>query len=497
MSPPLLRPVASHRPKRRRAIWAATLGCALGAGALTGHAAPGTADGTPPAQPQIAASVDEVRVAGHAMAPQQAREVAAQALARGRNDIAIAIAEALIARDSEDTFGHFVLAQAFLRAGQADKARAPARRAFALAQTPTQKHEAARVAALTAATQERFLPAQIWMRRALQNAPTPEAEARAANEFRTVRRASKLRLRFALSVSPSNNVNGGASEEVHVVEGLPFVGILSPDALALSGTISRGRVSGGYVLHKTQTAVTEVVGDVQVQRVTLSADARDKAPMADAKNYGYTIAELGLAHRRLTVQGGPVLSFGAHLGRAWFGGDHAYDTQRAQLGLTQKIGDATELHLGHGRQIQIDADGTRDDVVNTSWSLALSHKLGNADRLSAGLFLGETEGDNVQIGKTTRGLSLGYARAKPVGPLELSASLRAQESHYPDYHVIFPVPGGRWDTQLSAQIDIGLHQLDYMGFIPTLSVKRQKTSSNVGRFDTEATSISIGFKSQF
>lgn len=421
----------------------------------------------------------------------------AQALQAGRADIALLLADRILTLAPDDSFGHFLRAQAFVQTGRPSAAREPARLAFRHADTPVQKHEAARVAALSAAGRERFFTAQLWMRRALHHAPDDAAKARAGEEFRSVRRASKVSLSFSASVIPSDNVNGGASEEIHVVDGLPIVGRLSPEAVALSGTILRGHAELGYKLHRDRRSETALRAHMRGQAVRLSGEARDKAPEAKGENYNNTIVEFGLHHRRATVAGGPVLGFGVDIGRAWFGGAHSYDLKRASLSLTQALGDRNAVRLGVNRQVQIGIGHDDKDIVNASWSLGLFHTLANDDHLSLSAFYGETDADNRQAIRYSRGLSLGYARDEPLGPVTLSGSLLAQRSAYPDYSVILPVPGGRKDDRVSATLNVGLHKLDVMGFIPTMSVTHERTTSNVSRFETTTNSVSFGFKSEF
>ncbi|MGX9354908.1 hypothetical protein ACS3SW_07025 [Roseobacteraceae bacterium S113] len=427
----------------------------------------------------------------------QARTLGFQAAAQGRNDIALVLADHVLTLDPKDSFGHYLRARAFLSDGQPDAARAPARAAFAHAKTDVQKHEAAKMAARSAVAREAYLPAQFWLRRAVQAAPDEVSRAGATRDFQTARRIAPLSARLSFSISPSDNVNGGASEEIFLIDGVPFVGILSSDALALSGTIMRAGGQLSYRVQRSARAETALQAKTNVQWVTLSDEASQDAPGASGRDFGYTVLETGVTHRRLSFDGGPVLSMGAHLGRAWFAGAHAYDTQRATLGLQQPIGTHTALHLGHNRQVQMDADGVQGDVVTANWLLGVQHNLANNDQISLSVFTGDTDSDNDQRQRTSKGLSLGYSRAKPIGPVTLSGNVTAREIHYPDYTVFFPVPGGRKDTAMAASLDVGLKDVSYLGFIPTVSLTRESTRSNVSRFETETTSVSIGFRSEF
>lgn len=427
----------------------------------------------------------------------QARAIGAQTLQAGRQDIALVVADHILALAPQDSFGHFLKAQAFLRAGQPSKARAPARLAFRHAQSDVQKFEAARLAAALAAQDKKFLPGQIWMRRAIQAAPSDQARQAAAQDFRAIRHHAPLSLKFNLSVSPSDNVNGGANEAKHEVDGLDMTGLLSPDALALSGVITRASAVAGYRLQRTQTSETRAVMIGSAQHVSLSDEAKDTAPNAKNHDYGYRTIEAGISHVQAIGTAGTRISFGAFAGRGWLGGTHSYDSTRLFLGLTQPLSERTTLHLSRNNRNQRDAEFAVKDLKDQTWSLGLSFQLANADQLSAHIFSGEIDSQNTQSARTNKGLSLGYSRAKPLGPVSLSASIKAEERRYEDYAVIFPVPGGRQDTQITGAIDMGVAPLSVYGFVPTVTVSRDRTRSNVSRFDIDSTSVSLGLKSEF
>ncbi|MGR3269344.1 surface lipoprotein assembly modifier [Thalassococcus profundi] len=427
----------------------------------------------------------------------QMRVAAMRAVSAGQYEIAINLAHAMLAAHPDDSFSHFVIAQAFLRNGQPTEARPAAKLSYRLADTPVQRHEAARLAALSEAMDERFLPAQFWLRRAVQAAPDEKMRARTVREFRAARRAAKLHLTFGLSVAPSSNVNGGASEELNVVDGVPLVGILSPDAQALSGYVAQGDLRARYRLRRSEWSQTQLHGALQVRRVTLSDEARDKAPNAKGSTYNSTLFDFGLSHTQKLNEAGTLLTGGGFLGRTWYGGDPAYDYGRASLTLSQPLGDRTSLSFGGLYREQWNDGGPYADVETTGWQAGVTHYLTNDDRLSLSLARSESLSDNTQQTSDGDTLSLGYARAEPVGPVRISAAFSATRKAYPDYRVFIPVPGGREDTEYGATLDLTLHDFDYYGFVPNVRLQAERTDSNVSRFDTETFSISIGFESAF
>ncbi|MCA0993968.1 hypothetical protein [Alloyangia pacifica] len=435
--------------------------------------------------------------AGMTLNAAQLRIAALRAVQLGHFELAAELGGLLLRVDPEDAYGHFVIAQAELRGGDTEQARRAARQALRYAETDVQKHEAARVIAAAYARDERYFLSQIWMRRALMVAPSEALEARAGREFQALRGASRLRLSANLGIAPSSNVNGGASEEISTVDGLPVVGILSPSAQALAGTEAQGELALSYAIQRDARSETRLRGFSSARRVWLSPEAQDKAPDVDNGDFGSSALEFGVQHRRRLGEKGPVLGASATLGRAWQGGERAYDYRRAAFSLIQPVGTHSALIAGVSWQGQSDADTEFNDVQTRGAQLGLSHDFGAPGKVTLMLMGGEAESDNGQIARTTRGAQLAYAPAEALGPVELDLSLSAYKSHYPDYSVLLPVPGGREDKTFRADVDVAFTKLDYAGFMPVLNISGARSDSNVSRFETETLSFSLGFKSRF
>ena len=426
-----------------------------------------------------------------------ARKLALAALAEGRHDLAGQLALTILQRDPEDSFAHLVMATVLMQAGNLAEAAPAAKLAFRHAETPRQTHEAARIAALTAARQERFLPAQVWMRRAVQAAPDAASRNRAIREFKAYRGKAKLRFNLSGSLVPSSNVNNGAADRINVVDGIPLVGLLDPASQALPGMI--GTLSGrfSYRLHRDETSETRATGSAQLRRVWLTGEARDKAPEARDEDYGSTYAEAGLSHVRAL---GDSALLAAHLsfGQLWSAGDHAYDVfgAGARLVLPSEAGVTLTFSASHQRRFN-DASGLAD-VTTEGLGLGLSKALGNGDRLALSLDVSRARSDNGQARSRGRQARLSYDRGKPVGPVSLSGALTLSETTYPDYRILFfEVPGGRVDTRKEAEVTMRFDRIGYGGFVPTLTLSATQTDSNVSRFETEELSVSVGFRSAF
>lgn len=427
----------------------------------------------------------------------EAHRLALAAVAAGQTDLALSLADAILAQHPQDSFAHLVRASALLQNGAAAQAAPEARRAFRLAETPRQRHEAARVAALAEARRNRYLMSQFWMRRALNYADTPTMRARSIREFGHVARAARTDLKFDLSVQPSNNVNNGSASRLNVIDGVPIVGVLSDDALALPGLVMRAGADLRYRLQADEKSQTHLTGSLHITRVRLDDKAYDIAPTAQNEDYGTTWTEVGLSHAR--VLGGPHIMQGElALGWAWSGGEVSHNLARAGFSFGLAVSDQSRLLLGASWQAQYDFADARADIGTRSLSLGWQTRLPGGDRLSLGVAVSRADSDNAQSRMQATALSLGYTAAKPLGPVSLAGRVSWTQSHYPDYSVaFFTVPGGRTDKRLAAELDLGVTPLEYMGFIPTVTVAAERTDSNVSRFETEELSVSVGFRSSF
>ncbi|MCA0940169.1 hypothetical protein LCM08_12165 [Salipiger pacificus] len=434
---------------------------------------------------------------GMTLSAAQMRIAALRAVQTGHYALAAELGGLLLRADPSDPYGHFVIAQAELRRGNAAEARKAARQTLRYAKTDVQRHEAARVMAAAYALDESYFLSQLWMRRAMMDVPSEALGRRAGREYKALRNLSRLSLSLELSAAPSSNVNGGASEEISTVDGLPLVGILSPSAQALSGLSARGALSLSYAVQRGPKSETTLRGYGTLRRVRLSEEARDKAPSVENSDFGASSLEVGLQHRRQLGEKGPVASGSATLGRAWQGGEHSYDYRRAAVSLVQPLGAVTALTGGLSWQHQQDATSAYNDVDTFGYQLGVIRDLGTPGTVSAMLIGGAAESENGQITRDTRGLRLGYEPGAPVGPVRLSFALSAFEHRYPDYRVLFPVPGGREDEVWRAEMQVAFEKLDYAGFVPVLDLSAERSESNVSRFETETFALSLGFKSRF
>ena len=433
------------------------------------------------------------------------RQLALVLLDEGQPQQAQAVAEALLDRDPGDDVAVFSLAQALLLQGQFVAARRIAAQGFRQGKSDEMRYRIARIAALAAANEGRFTLSQFWLRRALTAAPAPADRQRTMADAQAVRSQNPWRSDVALSFAPSNNVNGGARSAINTVDGLPYALQLSADAQALSGWIGTLDLRTSYRLSETARSRSELGARAYVKAVWLSPEARqaladDNRDLGNG-DFGSALVEVSLRHDRVAGQG--TLGFGAVLGRSFYAEEANFDFLRLNVDHARPLGSGSVLRLSGYAEQQWDAQD-RDDDQRLGASASLEYARPGGDRVSATLSFGAVVSDNVQNTSTTLTLQAGYAFGERIGPAQVSLTVGAQQSLYPDYTVFNPfifgfvrVPGGRQDDRVFADIDLFFPDYSYAGFAPVVTLSAGATDSNVGRFDQQDLSVNFAIRSVF
>lgn len=427
----------------------------------------------------------------------QARQVALQALTQGQPALAAQIAGGLLQRDSGDAFAHFVLARAFQQLKQPRAGRREAALAFRHTNSGRSKYQASQLAATLAYEGGQPGLAQLWLRRSWNHAPDDRARQILERDYRVLRALNPWSVQARLSVTPSDNVNNGAQDPYALIDGVPVIGILSGDAMALSGVKSVAELSLGYRFAHSEVSQTRATGRLYLSRVALSDAARDQAPTARNSDFSYSVAELGLEHRRSLGEARGLLTLEAQLSQSWYGGA-AYQT-------ALRLGVGRSLPLGSGGRLTLAASLEQADPANGAPAITqldlragVTQKLAAGGTLSTGLSLQWADSESLNARRQRLTGYVAYALAQPVGPARVSFSLGGTLGQYPDYRVgPIIVPGGRDDQTLFGSADFVFENLDYAGFVPSLKVQAQKTLSNVSRFETREISVSLGIVSRF
>lgn len=450
------------------------------AAALLALAAGGPADGA--AAQEVTLSLGE------------ARGVAVQALAQGDPVLAATLARGLLEADPADSQALTILSVASGLTGDTGGALDYGRRAWAAADTPIERFDAASATARALAARGAYTRAQVWLRRSAQAAPSAEARAEAEANFRWTRAANPLSLQFSLSVAPSSNVNAGSSSRFVTLFGLPFE--LGADQRALSGTSAVAEASLGYRLPQADPRIgTELTVSAVGRGVALSSGARRDAPRASGSDYGYAAVEVGLRHRIVPGDAPVAWTLETVAGRNWSGGDLLSDFQRVEGGVETPLGDDGLLRLA----LTVERQDRRDDPRRSADVVAFQgdvvRRLASGDRLSARATVRRTWSDGFDIGNVSVSARLGWERGRAVTGVGLGAGITGGWQRF-DLSPLAP-GGDRRDRTLGADVTLTLERLDYMGFAPTVTLSASRTRSTLAIYDREDLGFAVGFRSSF
>lgn len=427
-----------------------------------------------------------------------ARVLARRALATGDLGLARQLAETLLKADANDRTALLILAVAEPQLGRSEAGIAAGRQAYRLSRTSEERFEAARLTARAAFAAGSYTRAQIWLRRAATSAPTPQALALTARDYRLARSRNPLRVALRFNLGNSDNLNGGASGSLSTVDGIPVVGLLSPDAQALSGRYGWGDLQLSYTLSESPQHRTTAGLQIYARAAWLSAEAHGIAPMVENADLFQTFAELTATHSFTTGKTGTVVTFDGGLGMQTYGGEISSRQLRLGIGVQQRLGQSQVAGLrGEIELRKLGVDGT---VAETATRLTASHAtyFQNGSQLQFQL-----RGQTVQSERTNNqsytleGVA-SYDLGQPVGPLLIGVNLGVGLTRYPDYSmVLFDVPGGREDRRVFGSVDFTLDGYGYAGFVPVLTVTDSRTGSNVSRFERNEVAVQVGWRSSF
>lgn len=438
---------------------------------------------TPPPDGYSAVSVNEARLMGM------------EAIRRGRPDIAAEIAMLLLQKDKTDSFAHFLMASSLMRLKRPKDAEAAAKQSYRFAKTPEQSYQSAHLAADLAFRRGALTTAQWWLRKSAEAAPDAKRKDVSVAQFHAVKARNPWRIKLAFSVRPSDNVNNGSSDQFNIIDGLPFVGSLSADAQAVKGVIGEAAISLGYRLRHTGHSSTSVGAEISTRRVHLSAS--EKARLGGDPGFGSDRFSVSLRQDWRPKHSKHRFSLEGEIGRQAYQSASDYSFwgltlgHRFALSPNALIDSALE---GEQRSKQSGTRGDRSFGIRST----LVFQRGNEDLITASLLANRYDTTLDGRSSTMFGTQLGYTLAKPIGQIGISGKIGLQTTKYNDYTLAtIVVPGGRTDTTGYAELQLQFNKASYAGFAPQLRLRHLRTHSNVSRFETKETSITLGIASKF
>ncbi len=437
--------------------------------------------------------------AGEIRMPRAEAHGAAQAaLAQGDADAAAHIAAVIATQYPEDARARALLAAAYLQLNQPAAARAQARLSFGHAGADRGlRHETARLAALAAFRQDRPLVAKYWLRRASDYAPTPQAAHQIAQDFRQVDATDRWQRSVAFSLVPSSNINGGSQSDLLEIDGLPWVGTLSPDAQALAGLRATLNARLGTRLVQTPTRQTDIHAHLFASHHRLSHEARMLAPGLSGRDFDQMQFGIEASHRFAPASAKGPYDLRAGLSQRWLGGQRYLHSLTMGAGKITPVGAQMLLdtRLRYDREL---ADSPRAaNAHRVALHASLSRPLGDGHVIT-GARLGQFTSDNRSNSHDTFGALIRYSPGAWPGGIRASFGLAYEYRHFPDHIAgMFPVPGGRKDHGLGAQAEFTLAATQFMGFAPVMTIGASRNASNVSRYQTRDINLGLSFRSAF
>lgn len=423
----------------------------------------------------------------------QAQMMAIRALQQNRPKLAYQLAGGVLTANPRDGRAHYTRALAFSQVGAHGFARKSARKAYYNAASPIQKYDAAQLASVAAFKDERLTLSQLWLRRAVQHAPDEEVRSDSIRAFRTVRARNPLNFDLRFSISPSDNVNNGANSPVNIIEGSPLVGRLSPSAQAISGVVATTDLRLSFRIAQSERSRTRLTGRAYTRKVRFN----NAVAGLSAGDLSSSRLELGLSHAISGARGRNHWQISARGGRVWYADAPLYDYARLGVKRHQSLTDDLRLSFGGGIERQQDESAPKNDATVYDAFAQLGYTLGSGARLGAYVNFREIDSNGVNASSTQWTGVVSYTMGREIGPALLSLSLGQSVVDYDRYTVFLPVPGGRVDESVFGGVTATFKDWSYMGFVPTVSVKAEKSRSNISRFDVDETSIRLGIRSEF
>ncbi|WP_299415126.1 surface lipoprotein assembly modifier [uncultured Sulfitobacter sp.] len=445
----------------------------------------------------------------------QMRMAAELNLHNGDTARALAFANALLQRDPMDITALLIRAHALRARGEYTTAQTTARTAWRAAQSDNHKFAAAMLMAQSLSSQGKRTRAQLWLRRAAQIAPSERHAARAARDFKYVRRQNQWRTHLSFTLAPNSNINNGSSRDSSSllyqltnpfnIDGAGEIA-LGAASQALSGIETGVQVQSRYRFHQTERTAHDLRLGLSYRTYHLSSSSKDDLAADDAarvargeeannltgSDFAYGTLELGYGYKQLRADKRGEFSLSADLGQSFYGGERYNRYLRARVGQTYYANQTTKYDFGAAAEKRRSEGGSDQHVM--SLSAGMSRALANGDGLYLGVAVTSTRADLERLEYDELRLRSGYVLGRDVMGTRLQFGI---STSFRDYDVSPHDPSGRREFQVAAEVTATFKQIDYYGFNPTVSLSASTTDSNIGLYDVNRVGLSIGIASSF
>lgn len=426
------------------------------------------------------------------LTPAEMRAAASHALEVHDDQLALDLAEALLLRDPQDGFALIIRSRAARNLGDNATALQAARAAWQLARSDADRYAAALVMAQALSSNGQRTRAQLWLRRAAQNAPDERSKALIARDFRYVRSRNPWSTHLRFGLTPSSNINNGSKSDTMVIGGLPFQ--LSGGAQALSGLEISYGASTRYRHILSEQLTLHLGGAVEGKAYRLSDAARRKAPGLSASDLAYQAVQLSLGATIRGARPANPVDATLSLGKNFYGGAHLADYAEIELSKTLRIGRRNRLRFTLAAEEQWRKDRADRSSTAVTGQVDWRTKVGSSGLLQLSLGLRDTESDSATVAHSAQIAALGYRFTKPLLGAYLGLSA-AYESRDYDRSLFGAQP--RRDDKLMLGATLFLPDYDYYGFAPEIGLSLVTNRSNQALYETEDLGLTLGFRSAF
>lgn len=400
-------------------------------------------------------------------------------------------ADRALALDPDNVTAHLVRARVWREMHAPKRALPHAKAAHAKATDPRDRYNAALLAAQALSSDGKKGRAQIWLRRALDAAPDHRRRARAARDFRYVRATNPWRVQARFGLRPSNNINGGPSDNTYTWNGLVFV---DPSAVPLSGL----EIGTGVSLQRRMSQKSGQRFDIGMKidstTYVLSPSAKQKLPGAKGSDYAQETIETLARWTWKTGRDAPKYTATTSLGASRYGGAHLSNFARVSLSRGKKINRTDHMTLFvSGEQLwRIDNDARSSTTLEAG--LRYSHQIGRGGGVAIGVSVADVASDSTLVAHERVKMTVNYRpEARPMGVVPnfgLGYEMRAYDH---PHHIATP----RHDDKVKLSASATFPKWERFGFAPQLGINASRTKSNVRRYDSEALGLDFTFKSVF
>ncbi|MFN3972611.1 MAG: hypothetical protein ACK4L4_14775 [Gemmobacter sp.] len=426
----------------------------------------------------------------------QAQILARDAYAAGDHALARALAVRLLEADPNDPRALLIVTATAPALGDPARGRSAGRAAWAAAKgAPLLRYEIARHTARAALSEGKPEMAQLWLRRAVDVAPDAAAVSRTAEDHRRIAAQRRFSWKIDLAVTPTSNLNGGASGDSLTVNGTLPIGSLSGAAQALSGVRGSAQVRLAWKLPPGPRHRAEASLRLYSTANQLSSEARALAPEARGSDFDFSTVEAALALDWAALpQARPVrLTFGG--GRSWFGG--------AALGPHLRVGVDYPLITRADAALRVGLTGERQwrsggQIDAAVLRLDGGRHMAGGGRVMFGASFRDVSGSNANATFRAAGVEVAWTPVQPLAGAEITLRASAGWRGH-DFYTLGPIglTDGRQDRTLGLTVEATLPSLSMMGYAPRIALQGERVRSNVSRFDTRTLALTVGVASRF